>query len=306
MSPQCIISTHSTKVLFLGQLLGISVIFPAMWLPAAFRGQGTGATSKGRVWMAMLTVVPITLVECTGWFQPVAGSFCLFCAWFLNLMGRKEAIVIFTRLFSIVASVSYMMIWCIFAWQFGICNKRELSETDNMDKHVHLICFFRPIWTSPFSLRSLVDGPPFEDAGARYDLILLLDHENSKGTLWKVHPPSFFKLSGFPCSYLPFLPANMPGSTFSLAILQPEAGLFVQVCLLGLAYLSWEFCYGLSPHQVLQSWLVGMECVYWDLCFGGIWQSRVVVVGNSVSGDLRWLLLGEGFEPSVWPGAEHF
>ena len=66
ISFQGIIPTHSTEVLFLGQLLGISVIFPAMWLPAAFRGQGTGATSKGRVWMAMLTVVPITLVECTG------------------------------------------------------------------------------------------------------------------------------------------------------------------------------------------------------------------------------------------------
>ena len=139
-----LISTHSTKVLFLGQLLGISVIFPAMWLPAAFRGQGTGATSKGRVWMAMLTVVPITLVECTGWFQQLAGSFCLFCAWFLNLMGRKEAILILTRLLSIVASVSCMMIWCIFAWEFGICNKRELSETD-MDKQVHLICFFCPL-----------------------------------------------------------------------------------------------------------------------------------------------------------------
>ena len=40
-------------VYFLGQLLGISLTFPAMWLPCVFLGHGTGATSKSRVLTAM-------------------------------------------------------------------------------------------------------------------------------------------------------------------------------------------------------------------------------------------------------------
>jgi len=74
-------------VLFLGQLLGISTTFPAMWLPAAFRGQGTGATSKGRVWMAMFLVVPITLVEIYIFFgNPATRSWTL-CAGLLTGPG---------------------------------------------------------------------------------------------------------------------------------------------------------------------------------------------------------------------------
>ncbi|CAK9084093.1 unnamed protein product [Durusdinium trenchii] len=49
--------------LLLGQLLGISVIFPSFWVPSALLGQGSGSTVKGRVWMAMFLVLPITLVE---------------------------------------------------------------------------------------------------------------------------------------------------------------------------------------------------------------------------------------------------
>lgn len=40
-------------VYFSGQLLGISLTFPAMWLPCVFLGHGTGATSKSRVLTAM-------------------------------------------------------------------------------------------------------------------------------------------------------------------------------------------------------------------------------------------------------------
>ncbi|CAE7222672.1 REXO2 [Symbiodinium natans] len=50
-------------VLFLGQFLGISTTFPVMWVPAALMGQGTGVTSKGRIWMTILLVVPSTLVQ---------------------------------------------------------------------------------------------------------------------------------------------------------------------------------------------------------------------------------------------------
>ena len=53
-----------SKVLFLGQLLGISTSFPVLWLPAVLWGQGSGVTSTGRIWMALLLLVPITLVEC--------------------------------------------------------------------------------------------------------------------------------------------------------------------------------------------------------------------------------------------------
>ena len=150
MSPQCIISTHSTKVLFLGQLLGISVIFPSMWLPAAFRGQGTGATSKGRVWMAMLTVVPITLVECTGWFQPVAGSFCLFCTWFLNLMGEKKQFCFLPHIVSIVASLSYIynFIDVFSRGNVGFATSGNWAK-QILDKQVHLICFCSPFGLPP-------------------------------------------------------------------------------------------------------------------------------------------------------------
>ena len=62
-----------SEVLFLGQLLGISTTFPALWLPAALRGQGHGVSSSGRTWMALLLVLPITLVECLG-VQPTLGA----------------------------------------------------------------------------------------------------------------------------------------------------------------------------------------------------------------------------------------
>ena len=62
-----------SEVLFLGQLLGISTTFPALWLPAALRGQGHGVSSSGRIWMALLLVLPITLVECLG-VQPTLGA----------------------------------------------------------------------------------------------------------------------------------------------------------------------------------------------------------------------------------------
>jgi len=48
---------------FLGQLVGINFVFSAFWVPAAILGQGPGTTAKGRTWMAVFTLLPITLVE---------------------------------------------------------------------------------------------------------------------------------------------------------------------------------------------------------------------------------------------------
>ncbi|CAL1153705.1 unnamed protein product [Cladocopium goreaui] len=74
-------------VLFLGQLLGISTSFPVLWLPAVLWGQGSGVTSTGRIWMALLLLVPITLVELYIFFGSTATRAWTICAGLLTGPG---------------------------------------------------------------------------------------------------------------------------------------------------------------------------------------------------------------------------
>ncbi|CAK9082869.1 Uncharacterized protein SCF082_LOCUS39360 [Durusdinium trenchii] len=73
--------------LLLGQLLGISVIFPSFWVPSALLGQGSGSTVKGRVWMAMFLVLPITLVEAFVFFGDAHSRAWTLCAGLLTGPG---------------------------------------------------------------------------------------------------------------------------------------------------------------------------------------------------------------------------
>ena len=67
-------------VFALGQLLGISVAFPSLWLPFALTCRGSSCTVKGRVWMAMLVALIVTMLEAYVFFGDTHGKTWTFCA----------------------------------------------------------------------------------------------------------------------------------------------------------------------------------------------------------------------------------
>ena len=54
----------------LGQLLGISVVFPALWLPAAAYGKGSGAVRPARAYASIALAAPFLSLSVAGALRP--------------------------------------------------------------------------------------------------------------------------------------------------------------------------------------------------------------------------------------------
>lgn len=54
---------YSTVMALLAQILGISVVFPAVWIPASCFGRGSGSVTPLRVYAALAIIIPSTVLS---------------------------------------------------------------------------------------------------------------------------------------------------------------------------------------------------------------------------------------------------